>query len=235
MDNENNKEVLPDGTSPSKDTTVEDKSTVEVEKDSPEDTDFEKELEQLEQEDGYTPAPKQKRSELEKAAYTLKHTAKRLKELGGDPAEVLGDEEEPAPKNKTEDTSQFVTKLDLAQGEAEKIAKTPGEAKLIMWYVRNRGMSVSDAHFLANKGKIQKTLSEIGRSRETIPAGSGGGAGQRQADRTDSPDLPEADRQRLIQSGMVYKPSENAYVGDKIRHRYDKETKAWVTERIVKT
>lgn len=60
----------------------------------------------VESDEGKTSAPSQeKRTEKEKAAYSLKKTAERLKELGGDPAEVLGtkthidvDEEQPNEK-----------------------------------------------------------------------------------------------------------------------------------------
>ncbi len=212
------------------------KKDAEIETPNPEDTDFDKELEALENGSEQSPAPKPAKTELEKAVMTGKSIAKRIKSLGGDPTELISDVIDDTPPTKPErtevDTSQFVTKLDLAEQEAQKIAKSPSELKLIMWWVKNKGMSVEDAHLLANKGKLKKVFSEVDRTRTTVPANPGGGAGQRPADNSNAPALPDSDRRRLEQSGMVYDPAKKAYVGKKVQHRYDEVSKQWITEKI---
>lgn len=193
-----------------------------------EDAEFESTLKDLEA--GNEP-PKPTRSELEKATFTAKSTLKRIKELGGDPATLLADEVVPPAEKPPVDTTQFVTKADLAEQEVNRLAKSPSEAKLIMWYVRNKGLSISDAHFMANKNRISKLTGEINRSRETTPS-LGGGAGERGKDRVDAPELSPSEKMTLAQAGMVYDPAKKAYVGKKIQHRFDEASKTWVTEKI---
>lgn len=206
------------------------KPTVEADKPLSEDAEYEKTLQELEQKE-QPELKKPTRSELEKAEFTAKSVLKRVKELGGNPSSLL--EDEPKQPEKPEvDTSQFVTKLDIARAEATKLAKSPSEAKLIMWYVEHKGMTVEDAHYLANKDKIKKIVSEVSRANNAIPANPNGGAGQRPEDRTDAPELPEVEKRRLTASGMVYDPAKKAYVGKKIQHRYDEKSKQWVTEKI---
>lgn len=212
----------------------EDKKPDEVVETESTEEEFEKELADLESGKGAPPAPQEQRSELEKATFTAKSTLKRIKELGGDPNALLGEEAPRAPAEKPQevDTSKFVTKRDLATAKAQEIAKSPNELKLIMWYVDNKGMSVEDAHFMANKNRIRRTLSEVRRGESAIPAAPGAGAGQRRADKPEAPDLPESEKRRLEASGMKYDPAKMAYVGKKVQHRYDPAAKGWVTERI---
>lgn len=200
----------------------------------PADADLEKELADLEAGKSGQPAAQPGRSELERATFTAKSTLKRIKELGGDPADLLKDEIPPtaAPERHPVDTSNFVTKKDLAEADAKKLAKSPSELKLIMWWVENRGMSVEDAHFMANKNRIKKVIGEVDRSNSAIPASPGAGAGGRGADKPEVPDLPESEKRRLLASGMIYDPAKMAYVGKKVQHKYDPKTKGWVTERI---
>ena len=102
-----------------------------------------------------------------------------------------------------------------------------------MWWVENKGMSVADAHFMANKGKIQRAIGEVTRTNTTVPANPGGGAGQRPADtNNNAPALPDADLRRVQQSGMIYDPTKKAYVGKKMQLRYDEKAKDWVNEKI---
>jgi hypothetical protein len=235
MKPEDKKDVVPAGDSPAKTTTEEKKSPIEGGEGSPEDTDFDKDLEALESGDEPAPAPKPKKSELEKAVATGKSIAKRIKALGGDPTEVISDVEidEPTKPAKADvDTSQFITKLDFARQEAQKLARSPSELKVIMWWVENKGMSVEDAHLLANKGRIKKIVGEVSRANAAVPSNGAGGAGQRPEDKTDAPTLPDADRRRLEASGMKYDPAKKAYVGKKVQHRYDEKSKNWVTEKI---
>lgn len=219
------------------DSSLQDKNPVIETLDS-EDTDFDKELEALENGSNNTPAPapKSTKSDLEKAIMTGKSIAKRIKSLGGDPTELISDVDHdpvPAPVERPDvDTSQFVTKSDFARQEASKLAKSPSELNLIMWWVTNKGMSVADAHFMANKNKIQKSIGEVNRINTTVPANPGGGAGQRQTDVAGAPVLPDVDRRRVEQSGMVYDPAKKAWVGKRVQLRYDDKLKDWVNEKI---
>ena len=219
------------------DSSLQDKNPV-VETPDSEDADFEKELEALENGGDNTPAPapKSTKSDLEKAIMTGKSIAKRIKTLGGDPAELISDVDAdpvPAPAERHDmDTSQFMTKLDFARQEASKLAKSPSELNLIMWWVKNKGMSVDDAHFMANKGKLKKVMSEVNRTQTTVTAKPGGGAGQRPADATGAPELSRVDLLRIQQSGMIYDPAKKAYVGKKVQLRYDDKLKDWVSEKI---
>lgn len=225
--NEDNKVVPPAGNSPAKDTEIETKP--KGDESAQEDADFEKELKDLEA--GDEPA-KPKRSELEQATFTAKSTLKRIKELGGDPTSLLAEEVPPALEKPAVDTTQFVTKIDLAQAEASKLAKSPNELKLIMWYIKNKGFSVSDAHYMANKGRITKLVGEVTRAKDTMPANPDGGAGSPPAIKVDAPDLPQAEKTKLAQSNMIWNAEKKAYIGKKVQYRYDEPTKAWVTERV---
>ncbi len=199
--------------------------------------DFDKELQDLES--GGAPVPaapksgKTKEEELSQAIYTGKSVAKRIKALGGDPSDIIADEapvtpapEAPAPM----DTSKFVTKDDLASIEARKLARTEGEYKVIMWWVANKGLSVDDAHLMANKGRIKKTLSEINRAKDAIASNGGGGPGSPQPTDPAIPEISEQDKQRLAASGMIWDPAQKAYVGKRVMYAFD--GKAWNTKRI---
>lgn len=207
------------------------KVSVETPKGS-EDIDFDKELQDLETGIPATPPAKVQRTELEKAEFTAKSTLKRIKELGGDPAKILADEgtpPAPAPEPSS-DTGEFVTKLDLAQEKAEKIAKSPAEVKVIMWWVKNKGMSVEDAHHMANKGRIKKLASEITRANTTVHSNGGGGAGQRTPE-TKTQKMSESQEQKLQAAGLVFDQATNSYAGKKTRVRHDGAK--WVSERLV--
>lgn len=200
---------------------------------SDDDAEFENELKAL---NGtiVTPPARQERSEVDKATFSFKSQAKRLKELGVDPSTLIEDGAPAAPEPQVPpavDTSNFVTKIDLAKTEASKLAKSPGELSVIMWWVTNKGMTVEDAHYMANKGKIQKKIGEVNRANSAVPS-NGGGAGQAAAHVTDAPEISEADKKRLAASGMIYDPAKKAYVGKKMQYRFDDKTKVWVTERI---
>lgn len=210
------------------------KVPVEEKKEEPQNIDYKKKLEDEKGKEGDTkPAPKPKKSELEKAIFTAKSTAKRIKELGGDPHEIFGDDdqEDPDPtptptEDKDEDT--YATKEDLARIEAEKLTDNPDEINLILHYVKKNGVSVRQAHLLANEGKLPVISKEINRIKTTPPANSGGQGGQ------DTPNkkvtrLNEKDEKRLEKLGMKFNPNTNAYEGTRTRTRFD-GTK-WISER----
>lgn len=200
------------------------------------DVDFDAELAALESGDEPS-APVQKgkktpEEERKQAEFTLTSTAKRLKELGGDPSAVIGADTTPAAAPSM-DTSRFVTKEDIARGEAGRLARSPGEAKLIMWYVTNKGLSVEQAHLLANQGRVKTALSEITRSRSAIPSKGGGGPGAPASiDDASTPELPASSLARVKAAGMIWNAEKKAYVGKKSMLQYDRGQKAWVTSLI---
>jgi hypothetical protein len=196
-----------------------------------EDTDFNKELEKLEGQ-GEKKIEQPKRSEKEKAEHTLKNVAARVKELGGDPSAIIGvDPNKDLDKNTPIDTSEFVTKSDLALAEARKLASSESEAQVIMWWVKNKGMSVADAHFMANKNRITKTLDEVKRTEATIFSAGGGNGAAPKID-GDHPPLDPKEIAKLTKSGMVYDPKQKAYIGKKVKYAYDTQSKRWTTTKI---
>lgn len=211
-------------------------------KEGEQDIDFDKELASLENDGApaapIAPAPKGKTPEEERqqAEFTLKSVSKRVKELGGDPTAVIADGvPAPAPKTEPVDTSNFVTKTDLALAEAQKIARSPGEVKVIMWYVKNKGMSVEDGHLLANKGRVRTAFAEIMRKNTTTASPGGGGPGEaqriQQRDGEPTP-LDAATVEKLQMSGKVYDPAKKAYVGK--RSQLVWKNGQWVDELIPK-
>ena len=201
------------------------------------DPDFDKELADLEANGGQpAPAPakpgKTPEQELEQAKFTAKSVAKRIRELGGDPAAAIADESAP-PAPAPIDTSRFVTHDDLAAQEARKLARSEGEYKVIMWHVKNKGLSVEDAHLLANKSRIKTTLSEITRTKSAVPSRGGAGPGQAPIVDTDEPVMPDQKTlDRLAQSGMKYDPAQKAFVG-KVSALSWVKGRGWVTGRVV--
>lgn len=209
------------------------KVPVEEKKDEPKNIDYRKKLDDEQGKEGEKKPAKPKKSELEKASFNLKSTAKRIEELGGDIHDILGDDDQddsdPTPdsdEEKGEDT--YATKEDLARIEAEKLTDNPDEINLILHYVKKNGVSVKQAHLLANEGKIPVVTREINRIKTTPPASSGGSGGQ------DTPNkkvtrLNDKDEKRLEKSGMKFNPNTNAYEGTRTRTRFD-GTK-WISER----
>ena len=197
----------------------------------PTDIDFEKELQDLEK--NTPPAPEDPDKELKKATFSFKSTAKRIKDLGGDPSTLLDDGAAPSPAPVASDDKP-ITQRDLtlrdARAEASNLAKSPGEVKLIMWYVEKKGLSVKDAHFLANKGKIAKASSEIDRANAATPSNGATAAGQKPPE-VKTPKMNEAQENRLKLAGMVYDPATSSYTGKRTRVIHNGTT--WVHERLV--
>lgn len=210
------------------------------------DIDFDAELASLENDGAPAPAlasvpvGKTPDDEARQAEYTLTSTAKRLKELGRDPSAILGTPPAPvappiSPVPAPVDTSKFVTKLDLARQEADRLSRTPGESKVIMWYVVHKGLSVQDAHLLANKGRMKTAISEINRARAPIASPGGAGSGSAPVIDVDEPNmdmLDAATKERLAQSGMKYDSVQKAFVGTKSALSWIKG-KGWVNGRVV--
>mgnify|MGYP001562942704 CR=1 FL=1 len=218
MEPEENKEGL--APTPTSEETPEEKPETPVEepKETPQDIDFKKELEALE---GEKPPTK---NELDKAKRALHFNAERVRELGGDPTEII------EPK-KPDEQKDYVTKLDLARLEARQFARSEDELKLIMWWVENKGLSVEDAHLMANKNKIKSTFEELKRV-EKPPIGSDGTAGRKMQTST-VPPMPRDQQEILRRRGFSFNPKTNTYDARFNRYRYDETSKQWVSEKKV--
>lgn len=219
---EDNLETATEETSPEQQEQVETTevdTTVETEEDS-EDIDFSKELEALE--------AKPKNNELEKAEKSLHFNAQRVKELGGDPSKII------KPEQKTEqvfDPSSVEALVDgkFAEQQARTLAKTDAEFKVIMWYVRNKGLSISEAHLLANKSRIERFASEVKRSNVAI---SKGGVAGRRVEQTQVPARSQEEVNILSRRGLKFNPKTKTYQG-KIYEEYYTGS-GWASRKIQK-
>jgi hypothetical protein len=115
--------------------------------------------------DYHTPEKPQK-TEKEKAEFALKSMALRVKDLGGDPASLVG--------TKESDSTQFVTKADLTRLEVKRLATSEKEVEAIMSWVE-KGLSVEDAHLLANKSRVKSVFSEFERGNVQMQEATGAG------------------------------------------------------------
>lgn len=201
-----------------------------------EDIDFEKELKDLE---GNDPGGNASRSEREKAERALFFNAKRLRELGGDPEKVLKPKEEtppPPPPKEEEEEERYVTKDDFAEQHAEKLSKSEAQRKVIMWHykhsIKKTGNVVNDienAFFIANKGRIRRSIEEIRRAGD-VRISTGNGPGRRPAPReTRAPQLSSRDQSILARRG--FKPNSDGTFESKRYVMRFVTGKGWVTER----
>ena len=202
------------------------------------DIDYKKELEDLE--------GKKPRSELDKAKFSAKSTLKRIAELGGDVNEVLGDF---VPKKKVEDDDKeedkFATKDEFNSlvrnqviAHARTLVGSEDELKLVLWHLDNSivktGNTVEDlenAHILANRGKIKRTMQEIARANGAKDGSHGpSGAGQRTFDKK-MPDMPQATQNILRQRGFTPNPKTGEWEAKFTKVVYNDEKKSWDTVR----
>ena len=199
------------------------KTTEDIEDETIEDKDIDhkKELEKLEE----TQPPQ--RTEVEKAKFTFKKVAERLVELGEDPTDIVKPKE--VKKVETEETdidsrfAQTEARLE-AKMEAKRLAKTEDEAKHIMWYVENKGLSVADAHVLANKGRVMSAIDELKRSNVRVEQGSNSSGRKTVIEKT--PELAQAQQQDLLRQGFI-KQKDGSWEGKKMRVVYNPATKGW--------
>ena len=202
------------------------------------DIDYKKELEDLE--------GKKPRSELDKAKFSAKSTLKRIAELGGDVNEVLGDF---VQKKKVEDDDKeddkFATKDEFNSlvrnqviAHARTLVGSEDELKLVLWHLDNSivktGNTVEDlenAHILANRGKIKRTMQEIARANGAKDGAHGpSGAGQRTLDKK-VPDMPQATQNILRQRGFTPNPKTGEWEAKFTKVVYNDEKKSWDTVR----
>ena len=172
----------------------------------------------------------EKPSELEKAKKSLYYNAERLRELGGDPAEII------APDIRTERAAPAVTEVSqeidkrFAERDARALAKSEDEFRVIMWYVNNRKLSVQDAHLLANKGRLTQFSSEQRRAANTQYA-RGSGAGRK----VEEPDIPERSPEEvkvLTSRGMRWNGKTKTYQGKFYEEYWDGSK--WTSRKLRK-
>lgn len=194
----------------------------EEEESEEQDIDFKKELEDLE---GSQPP---KRTQREKAIFTAKKIAEELEGMGVDSSEIFGKKttkkEAPAEEEDVVGTrlNQFEARL-----EAKQLARSEDEVNVIMWYVVNKGLSVPDAHLLANKGRVQSFLGEQKRSNVRVAQGSNA-SGRKPAAKT--PELSPAEQADLKRQGFV-KQKDGSWEGKRMRVIFDRATNS---HRVVK-
>lgn len=131
------------------------------------------------------------RTELEKAVFSLKKTADRVKELGGKPEEIFG-----VPNGKIETTSEddapvtvgMLKKLELERAEKSAIQLAAGiqdesERELIIHHLKNTIRSTGNpeedfrlAYSIVNSVKNAQMAEEIARRTSPKTHSSGSGA-----------------------------------------------------------
>lgn len=139
---------------------------------------------------------KNERSELEKAAFSLKKNAERVKNLGGDPDTILGKRE----VSDDDDENQPVTLGMLKKLQAETAAKTAiglaeeisneAERELVKYHLSNTIRSTGNpqedlrlARSLVNSVKNSQVVEEISRKSEVKSHSSASGANARTEDK----------------------------------------------------
>lgn len=153
-----------------------------------EDIDFEAEAKDLGLGDDDTPTPpvnggKKPLTPLEKAQRSLRHNARIVKDLGGDPSKVLTDTPPvqpvivPARRQGSEAITQDDLDLRDLKAELRRLAKTPAEYKVLEHHaehsIKRTGDPMRDAenaYFIAHKGKIKRSFDELRRAGFSRPA-----------------------------------------------------------------
>jgi hypothetical protein len=217
MEDENKEELETEDAT--EETSPEQQDTSEEEK-TEEDIDYKKELEVLE-----TKQPSN-RSEAEKASRALHFNAERAKELGLDPAEILGIK--PAPKAEEVDLSSTIDRK-FAERDVRALARTDDEFKLIMWYIDNRNLSVEEAHLLANKGRILRAASEGRRANVQFANPSGT---ERRVTQTTVPTRSPEEQAVLQRRGMQFNPKTKTYQGKYYEEFYNPSTESWESRKL---
>lgn len=189
------------------------------------DIDFKKELEKVE-------TTKPTRSEEEKAVYTLKRLAQRVKdEFGKDPATILNIKPK-IEKKETEDVESVVQnsmQKSFNERDARQLAKNEDHFKLIMHYVENNKLSVPDAYVLSMKGALLRKETEIKRGLVTFASPNGG---SRKVVVAEIPRHPAEDL--LIRRGLTFNPKTKTYQGKFTEEYYDTNDKTWKSRKISK-
>lgn len=198
--------------------THEEESEEETQESSP-DIDYKAELERVSK-------PQQTRTELEKAERALHFNAERFKELGGDPAEVL--KIKPVVK-KNEDPVDVDSKVErkFLERDVRAVVKNEDEYNLTMHYV-DKGLSVEDAHFLANKGRVLRSVEEAKRGQVRF----GTAISEKKPIVQTVPDRSPAEVAVLQRRGLTFNPKTKTYQGKYTEEYYDQTTKSWTSRKL---
>jgi hypothetical protein len=185
------------------------------------DIDFKKEFEELE-------SKSKPKSELEKAQKALFFNAERLKELGGDPAEVL--KIKPQEKQENGDDVKSLVSREFKERDARTLARGNEDLyKVIMWYVDNRKLDVDEAYLLANKGRIMRTVTEAKRAAVDYGKPDSGG---RKIEKQTIPDRSPEDKAVLERRGLRFNPKTQSYQGKFTEEYYDTAEGTWKSRKL---
>lgn len=187
------------------------------------------------------PTATPKRTQLEKAEYTARSVLNRVAALGGDPTKVVKDfiperEEKTTAGGFTRNDAEDFFNTKLAEQQARALAKSDKEFNAIMSWVKEKGLSVEDAHLLANRGKVKQAESEMQRAEEATASSTAVSPGIK-ARTSKTPQLPLETQQVLRRRGM--KPEGDKWVGKVTEMVYaptdpSANSIGWVTRKIQK-
>ena len=136
--------------------------------------------------EGKTPEPSQNRTEKDKAIFTIKKQAERLKELGVDPTEIIG--QKPVEKNNEDDVPEWykrekakeVTKtaLQMADNLSDEEVREQVKSYLNTRIVPsgNAEQDFKDALGAVSASKNKQIIEEIGRATTPRTVAAGGSA-----------------------------------------------------------
>lgn len=133
------------------------------------------------------------KTEAEKAAFSLKKNAERARELGIDPAEVLGLSAKVAISTDDEDDDKPLTRADLKKFQQESASKNAlqladdisneSERELTKYHLQNSIRSTGNpqedlrlARALTNSARNSQIIEEVSRKGETKTHSNGSGA-----------------------------------------------------------
>lgn len=205
------------------DTTPETDTATDDESDEPKDIDYEAELKTLQEKE----IKKEKPTELEKAKKALYFNAERLKELGGDPEEILG-----KPKKKEpEETGDIDAKLErkFVERDVRSVVSSEAEYNLVMHYV-DKGLTIEDAHLLANKGKIKRAVDEAKRGNVSFGKVDNGTRIVTEV----VPQRSAVEQQLLQRRGLAYNPKTKTWQGKFTEEYYDRDSKTWKSRKLTR-
>lgn len=229
MNEENNtpKEEKVEETTP---TSEENPTPKESETPKETDTDFKKELETLE---ATKPKEQPKRSEEEKAKFTIDKIHERFPNLKEEEPDAMIDEDKISAVE-----SRLENKFERNQVEGifRANSKTEEEVKYKMFFYDNRIAKsgnihddADDAEWLANKARTRNAIKEMKQNPDS--PGSSTGAGQKPTSNS-VPTLPPIERKRLLDLGMK-EVSPGRWEGKSQILEWNTQAKSWEQKRKV--
>ena len=184
-----------------------------------EDIDFKKELEKVA---GELPPPPPRRSEKEKAKFTMDKILERFPDL----------QEDFSPESDDDKVSKVREELlrNQVEGIIRANSKNNDEVKYKMFFYDHRIVKTGNIHedadnadWLANKARTRNAISEMRRSPPNTD--SAGGSGQKPLLKS-TPELPPSEVKRLTALGLK-QVAPDRWEGTKAVLQYDKAAKKW--------